>query len=333
MNREHDDRPAVRIGFAGFWDGFDPQDNFFTRLLAPAYRLEVVDRPDYLVYSQVGGGRRDHLRHDCTRIFFTGEQIAPDWNTCDWAFTFEHSSNPRHFRLPLWAIYFDPARLVKPEGFDPAAVVSRKTRFCGFVVSNPLCETRNRFFHKLSKYKPVDSGGKLFNTLGERVADKHAFLSECRFTIAFENESHPGYTTEKLPEAMLADSIPIYWGDPLVGRDFDTTSFLSAHDSASLDDLVDRVVAVEESPELQRQLLSRPWYRDNRVPVGADAAAILGQFGRIFGSAEEPIARRKSLVRTLGLHRLPAEANSIRRRLVRKYLKLRLASFRPGETA
>ena len=125
MNREHDDRPTIRIGFTGFWDGFDPQDNFFTRLLAPAYRLDVVDRPDYLVYSQVGSGRRDHLRHDCIRIFFTGEQMAPDWNTCDWAFTFEHSSHPRHFRLPLWAVYFDPSRLVKPEGFDPAATLAR----------------------------------------------------------------------------------------------------------------------------------------------------------------------------------------------------------------
>lgn len=333
MNREHDDRPAVRIGFAGFWDGFDPKDNFFTRLLAPAYRLEIVERPDYLIYSQVGGGRRDHLRHDCTRIFFTGEQMAPDWNTCDWAFTFEHSCHPRHFRLPLWAIYFDPARLVKPDGIDPTTVLSDKPRFCGFVVSNPLCKTRNRFFHALSKYKPVDAGGRLFNNIGGPVADKHAFLSECRFTIAFENESHPGYTTEKLPEAMLAGSIPIYWGDPLVGRDFDTTSFLSAHDSASLDDLVDRVVAVEESPDLQRQLLSRPWYRGNRVPQGADPAAILGQFRRIFSSPIEPVARRGGLGRVVGLHRIPAEANSIRRRLVRKYRKLCSNMFRPGNQA
>ena len=71
------------------------------------------------------------------------------------------------------------------------------------------------------------------NTLGHRVADKRAFLADHRFTIAFENESHSGYTTEKVVEPMLVNSIPIYWGDPLIGRDFDTRSFLSAHDCSS----------------------------------------------------------------------------------------------------
>ena len=316
------DRPVVRIGFSGFWEGFDPHDNFFTRLLGEAYRVEVVDRPDYLIYSMVGSGRRNHWTHDCVKIFFTGERLAPDWNACDWAFTFEQMSHPRHFRLPLWALYFDPRRLVKTHPDVSVDTFSRRPRFCGFVVSNPLCPTRNAFFRKLSRYRQVDSGGRLFNTLGHRVPDKHAFLSECRFTIAFENESHPGYTTEKLAEAMLAGSIPIYWGDPLVGRDFDTRSFLSAHDSPSLDDLVDRVVAVEESPELQRKLLSHPWYRGNTVPMGASPSSILSQFRRIFETPILPVARKKGYSRALGLHRLPAEANSIRRRIVRKYRKL-----------
>ena len=322
MNPPASDRPVVRIGFAGFWDGFDPHDNFFTRLMAPAYRLEVVDRPDYLIYSMVGAGRRDHWKHDCVKIFFTGERLAPDWHACDWAFTFEHLSHPRHFRLPLWALYFDPQRLVKTQADVVADAVVERPRFCGFVVSNPLCPTRNDFFRKLSRCKRVDSGGGLFNTLGHRVADKHAFLSECRFTIAFENESHPGYTTEKLAEAMLAGSIPIYWGDPLVGRDFDTRSFLSAHDSSSLDDLVDRVVAVEESPSLRRELLAHPWYRGNVVPQGACPTAILGKFRQIFETPIEPVARKRSVSRFFFLDHLPAEAGSIRRRIVRKYRKI-----------
>ena len=68
--------------------------------------------------------------------------------------------------------------------------------------------------------------GRVLNTLGHRVADKQAFLRDYKFTIAFENESHPGYTTEKIVEPMLADSIPIYWGDPLVGTDFEVESWL-----------------------------------------------------------------------------------------------------------
>lgn len=322
-----DQRRTVRIKFVGFWDSFDTRDNFFTRLLEPRYRLEICDDPEYVVYAYVGRQRKEFLQYDCVRIFYTGENLPPDWQACDWAFTFEHTAHPRHFRLPHWPFYVAPEALVKPADYDPAAVVARKTKFCAFVVSNPLCTARNDFFRRLSRYKPVDSGGKVLNTLGHRVADKQAFLADYKFTIAFENESHPGYTTEKIAEPMLVDSIPIYWGDPCVGRDFDTRSFLSVHDQGlvtrrSLDDLVDRVVAVDRDPALHAALLGRPWLRDNRVPACASSAAILEQFTTIFETPVEPVARRRSAVRSVGLHRLPAEVGSVRRRIVRKWRQL-----------
>jgi len=318
-------RPSIRLGFAGFWDSFDPHDNFFIRLLAGRYDITVCDRPDYLIHSCIGRGRHAHLDHDCVRIFYTGENVPADWRFTDWAFTFEHDPHPRHFRLPHWPFYVEPALLVKPRGIDPERIIAEKTAFCGFVVSNPLCTVRNEFFRRLSRYKPVDSGGKVLNTLGHRVADKRAFLAERRFTIAFENESHPGYTTEKIVEPMLVDSIPIYWGDPLVGRDFDTRSFLSAHDcgsrktSAMLDELVDRVVEIDRNPDRLRTMLMQPWFRDNRVPRCASADVILEQFTRIFETPIEPVARRRDIGRLLGLDRLPDAAASLRRRLRRKY--------------
>jgi len=314
-------RPPLRLGFAGFWDDFDPRDNLFTRLLSTRYRVELSDTPDYLIHSCIGRGRHDHRRHDCVRIFYTGENMAPDWLSTDWAFTFGYSEHPRHYRLPLWAVTRDPAALVRPDGFDPEAVLAAKTRFCGFVVSNPLCRARNEFFRRLSRYRPVDSGGRVLNTLGHRVADKQAFLAECRFTIAFENESSPGYCTEKIADSMLAGSIPIYWGDPLVGRDFDTRSFLSAHDGGSLADLVDRVVAVDRDPDLQRRMLAHPWFPGNRVPRCATAEAILAQFEKIFTTPIVPVSRRLRLARAVGLDRVPDGLASIRRRLRRKYLQ------------
>jgi hypothetical protein len=331
-------RDRVRIGFAGFWESFDPLDNFFTRLLARRYDVEVCAAPDYLVHSCIGRGKHDHLRHDCVRIFYAGENVAPDWLSTDWAFTFAHSSHPRHFRLPLWALYLDPATLVKPPAAAAAvtaaaAARAARPRFCGFVVSNPLCPIRNDFFQRLSRYKPVDSGGAVFNTLGYRVPDKRAFLAECRFTIAFENESCPGYTTEKIVEPMAAGSIPIYRGDPLVGRDFDTRSFLSAHDSPTLDDLVDRVVAVDRDPALLATLLAQPWYRGNRVPACADPDVILDRFTTIFATPIEPAARRRSLARTLRLHRLPETAASLRRRLGRWTRKATLRLHSPRSPA
>jgi hypothetical protein len=322
-------RGRIRLGFAGFWDTFDPRENFLTRLLETRWEIELTDRPDFLIHSCIGRGRHAHRHYDCVRIFYTGENVWPDWWSTDWAFTFEHSDHPRHFRLPHWPFYVAPERLLKPpEPSDIETLLATKQRFCGFVVSNPKCWARNEFFRRLSRYNRVDSGGKLFNNVGGRVADKQAFLAECKFTIAFENESYPGYTTEKVAEPMLVHSIPIYQGDPLIGCDFNTRSFLSFHDtppgpgvsqSAALDLLVDRVIEADRNPDVYAAMLAEPWYRGNRVPRCADADTILAQFETIFTTPIEPIARRRGPARLLGLDYLPDAAASIRRRITRKW--------------
>ncbi|MFM8803381.1 MAG: hypothetical protein ACKOK8_05665, partial [Planctomycetia bacterium] len=112
------------------------------------------------------------------------------------------------------------------------------------------------------------------------------------------------------------------WGDPLVCRDVDSRSFLSAHDSRSLDDLVDGVDAVDRDHALHLELLGRPWYRGKRVPACADAEMILDRFDRIFSTTVEPVARSRTIRHALGIDRLPAELASIRRRVLRKWRKL-----------
>ena len=314
-------RPTKRIKFVDFWPGFDPRDNWFTRLLERRYQLEHADRPDFLVYSCFDRHRREHLEHDCVRIFYTGENRRPDWHSCDWAFTFDHTDHPRHLRLPHWVLKVDPARLVRG-ALDTAAVLARKTKFCAFLVSNPLCRTRNRFFRQLSRHARVDSGGRVLNNLGGRVADKLRFLADYKFTIAFENEARPGYTTEKLVEPMLVDTIPIYWGDPLVGREFDTSSFFHAGDFRSFDALIERVREVDRDAAQHRAMLERPWYRGNRVPACADAEAVLDRFTTIFETPVSPVARRLGLGRRLRLDRIPSQVASARRRLDRRIRKL-----------
>jgi hypothetical protein len=124
---------------------------------------------------------------------------------------------------------------------------------------------------------------------------------------------------------MLVGSVPIYWGDPLVGRDFDTTSFLSAHDTPGprmLEDLVERIVAVDRDESLHEALLARPWYRGNRVPRCADLDAILDRFTEIIETPVARVARRAGPARRLGLDRLPAFAASARRRIIRRYRKV-----------
>jgi hypothetical protein len=95
---------------------------------------------------------------------------------------------------------------------------------------------REAFFKQLSKYKKVDAPGRSMNNMpgidtqynGDMWEVKRQFLSPYKFTIAFENDIFPGYQTEKLYDAMLAGSIPIYCGDPFVGDIFNPKSFINA---------------------------------------------------------------------------------------------------------
>lgn len=57
-----------------------------------------------------------------------------------------------------------------------------------------------------------------------------------KFSIAFENAWYPGYTSEKIVTSMLAGTIPIYWGNPDISREFNSASFINCHDFPTLDD-------------------------------------------------------------------------------------------------
>ena len=51
--------------------------------------------------------------------------------------------------------------------------------------------------------------------------------------MAIENNNQyngdVGYTTEKIFEPMIAQSIPIYWGNPRIGEDFNEKSFINCN--------------------------------------------------------------------------------------------------------
>jgi len=136
------------------------------------------------------------------------------------------------------------------------------------VVTNPRQPMRNAAFQWLSQYKSVDSAGRLFNNVGDTIFAglgggggelvKVEFYKKYRFVLAYENESSPGYTTEKLLHAKAAGCVPIYWGDPKVERDFDTAGFIDARGITTSGELIRLVKEVEENPELWRKKSAVP---------------------------------------------------------------------------
>ena len=266
-------KKTIRIYFVDFWNGFDPGDNFFINRLKIHYNV-VLDavHPELLFYSYNG---IQHFRYDKSiTIYFSGENDVPDFNLSDYAISFHPVQfEDRHLRLPLFVLYKCFPDLDKQKISSSQELLQRK--FCAFVVSNSKGADRKRedFFHKLNEYKKVDSGGRYLNNTGSPVADKLEFIKGYKFVIAFENSAASGYTTEKLIEPLAVNSVPIYWGNPNVNKDFNSKSFVNAADFKSLDELVQEIIRLDndddaylsmaqEHPFTESQKKSADWIND-----------------------------------------------------------------------
>jgi hypothetical protein len=281
-------RPQVRINFSDFWhpDTLEAKRaNPLFRLLSKRFEVEICDRPDFLIFSCFGV---NFISHKGVRIYYTGENVPPNYAHCDWAFGFDYCDDPRHFRLPYYA-FCNWSSLLQDR--DVEALMARKSRFCAFVYSNGHPRERLRFLDKLSRYKAVDCGGKVRNNIGYLVPDKIAFLQAYKFSIAFENESHPGYTTEKLPEAFAGRTVPIYWGNPLIGREFNACAFINSHDFRNLDQVVDFVVEMDRNDDLYRKYLGALPFSNGQPNEYLNENKILDRFEEIFTTRLRPRAQ------------------------------------------
>jgi len=299
------DRRLIRVGFVGFHRLFHPVWNNITMSLLHRYCLEVSEPrpdgpldvvPDILFFSVYNKPHLDRRYDRCLKIFTCEENIRPPWSECSYAMTGDYDPSPCHLRLPIYVRVLrhlpdqeciklklldrPNLTLVKDPATDWRAVAQSKTRFCAFVFSNECARERIRLFELLSRYKKVDSGGRVRNNLGYRVADKLTFLQDYKFTVAFENSAFPGYVSEKLVEPMVVNSLPIYWGSPRVDDDFDPASFVCAN-NRNLDDVVAEIVELDRDDDKYAQKLAVPWFHDNRPNRYCDADHLADFFAKI----------------------------------------------------
>jgi len=257
-------KKKIKIDFSDFWGGFDKTNNYFFNLLKEEYDVEISNSPDYLFFSVFGN---QHQNYRCTKIFYTGENISPPLGQYQWSFSFEYSDDSRNYRLPHYLLYDGYYELVRDKVIEKS-MANRK--FCNFVASNGNCQERNQFVQQLSKYKKVDSGGRWMNNIGYAVDDKLKFQSEYKFSIAFENNAyrpqHPGYTTEKIMQPMTVNSIPIYWGNPLISKEFNTKSFVNFYDFGYTGNMIEYIIELDNNSEKYLEILRTPWFTDNIIP-------------------------------------------------------------------
>ncbi len=290
----------LKLWFTDFDGLFDPQDNFIYRLLSTQYKIQLDPKsPDYLIYSCYGN---DFLNYECVRIFYTGENLVPDFNLCDYGIGFDYLEfGDRYLRYPNFAFYEDQFKeLLTPRDFYESTLL-KKEHFCNFIYANSSADpARDEFLSKLNQYKLVSSPGKHLNNasidIGERFSEdwmysKLNFQSKCKFTLAFENTSSPGYTTEKILHAFISNTVPIYWGNPDVAKDFNPKAFINCHDFQDFEEGIEEIKRIDSNPEIYLLMLNEAPFVNNIIPTNLNQQTLFSFLQNIF---EKGDSKRRS---------------------------------------
>jgi hypothetical protein len=284
----------IRIDFCDFWNNFSKTDNYVYRLLTERFDVELCDQPDFLIFSCHG---HSHKLHSGVKIFYSTESDAPNFNVCDYSVASARLDDPRHLELAVYVSHGDAEEIIKKQD-DPEKILAAKTKFCSFVVGNyNRGKNHNRvaFFQKLSKYKRVDSGGRLFNNIGGPIPGasrgKIEFLRQYKFNIAFENLAVPGYTSEKIFQPMAARCLPIYWGNPRIAEEFNPKSFLNYADFPGEEALIDKIVELDNDDAKYLEYLRQPYFYDDRPNLHFNRQRVLDFFEKIFDTRITPVAQ------------------------------------------
>lgn len=283
-----------RIQIALTDEKYRPLFEAITYFVRDHYDFEVTadKAADFVFHST---SKFEVLKYPGVRIFATAEMVTPDFNITDYAIGFDRMTfGDRYLHLPLLRMVIPSYSYLLQPRPDPVETLSAKTGFCAYVMSNNTNSASERveIYDLISKYRVVSSGGAWRNNTGGRVPDKLTFQTTHKFVIAFENTSFPGYLTEKFSEAAASNAVPIYWGDPEIGRIFNPKAFINCHDFDSLEKVVEHVIQIDQDDDLYLKMLGEPWFRDGVPPVEFSDELIAKYLRNIFDQAPEKAYRR-----------------------------------------
>jgi hypothetical protein len=253
-------KTRLRVAFTDFWSGFDAENNLFHECLSERFSVEISSTPDLVISSTFGMG---WTSYECPRVFFTGENLVADPRLFDASLSFRQTEGTNMY-FPLYRIYGDYPACFKER--KASFEVWRRKRGIAMVVSNAAAKFRIQVFRQLDRDLGVDSGGRAFNNVGGPVSHKVTFLGNYKCSLAFENTSIPGYTTEKLIESYAAGTVPIYWGDPTAQNVFNKAAFLSIQSVADYQDLLADTKRILGDFEAYKTVFEQPLFPGNVEP-------------------------------------------------------------------
>jgi len=259
---------TLKIAYIDFWPEWADED-FITPLLKAHFNIEIDPKnPDVIFHSVFGTNANNY---SCKKILFLGENKRYQNYNTDYSITFDPHTNT-NYRLPLWQAFI----LKKPELLDRLFNrVQHKSfdNFCSFTVSNGANFIRNGIFNQLNNYKKVKSYGRyMTNDQSLQKASQERYWRDAKddffvtnkhkFMLAYENNAYKYYCTEKLMDAFLGGSLPIYWGDVRAKEDWNDKAFIDGTKLGS--GVLDIVKRLDNDQSLFDDMYSQPVFTDEQ---------------------------------------------------------------------
>ena len=287
---EREMKKSVRIGFHSSIN--EENKIFWQQVLCDEFDVQFVEK-DYDYYIATETIYWSHARmqeflsceDDAIRIFWCGEAIFPDLNLFDYAiwhcmgyFVEDRIIYDPLIRTEIGCMLNEIEEIDRTKNIDSPEslknILDNKTNFCNFIYANSKSHPmRDNLFKQISKYKRVDSLGRhLKNVEIVDSRDDEDWLKKSielkkkyKFTIAAENACFPGYTSEKIMTSMMANSIPIYWGNQYIDKEFNEKSFINANHYQNIDDLIARIIELDNDDEQYIEMLRQPWRTEKQI--------------------------------------------------------------------
>ncbi len=110
-----------------------------------------------------------------------------------------------------------------------------KTKMLSLIASKKKSLRGHKLRHRLVKWirkNAIDADilGRGYKT----IDDKATGLAPYRYSAVIENSREPGYLSEKLIDALLLKTVPIYWGAPDIGDFFDLDGMVVCETEAQM---------------------------------------------------------------------------------------------------
>jgi len=159
------------------------------------------------------------------------------------------------------------------KSIDPKDYIFNKTKFCAYMY-RAQHEHRKKYFNLISKYKVVDALGECckntpiaitrdINNETETYNDIAVELyKDYKFVIAVENTYVDGYFTEKIINPLIANSIPIYWGDKKVFDYINKKRVIYIPDYTD-DELLQKIKQLDENDSEYNKIVNESIYTGN----------------------------------------------------------------------